>query len=325
MSEKDSNILDRRSDNIFMPTATKKRENVEAQKGRFIHYTSAENAMKIINSKRVWMRNAKCMNDYMEVSHGHSLLKKFFREEENKKLFIDILEPFGKDTAMESINLFDQWWQRLELNAFITSISEHDNEEDTHGRLSMWRAYSPSSSKAAIVLNIPFAPYNPPKKINLFLSPVAYVEYENVKEELIKVIGNVNENLDFLMSQGRQVIISRVFAMLVMASVCLKHKGFNEEKEWRIIHFPDLNQSDFLETSIETLNGVPQTIYKIPLEDLSTSGAMDLSIPALFDRLIIGPSEYPIPMYQAFTAALKKAGVEDAQSRVIVSGIPLRT
>jgi hypothetical protein len=45
----------------------------------------------------------------------------------------------------------------------------------------------------------------------------------------------------------------------------------------------------------------------------------------MFDRLIIGPSPYPLVMCDAFTEALKAAGIPDAENRVRASGIPIRT
>jgi hypothetical protein len=47
-------------------------------------------------------------------------------------------------------------------------------------------------------------------------------------------------------------------------------------------------------------------------------------IPELLDR-IIGPSSFPWPLYDAFVSVLKDAGVAEAQRKVIVSDIPLRT
>jgi hypothetical protein len=44
----------------------------------------------------------------------------------------------------------------------------------------------------------------------------------------------------------------------------------------------------------------------------------------IFDRLIIGPSQYSLAMHQAFAAALTKAGVANAGARVVFSGIPIR-
>jgi hypothetical protein len=52
---------------IFFPYHTSRRDRMIESNGRFVHYTSAENAIKIINTKCVWMRNATCMSDYREV------------------------------------------------------------------------------------------------------------------------------------------------------------------------------------------------------------------------------------------------------------------
>jgi hypothetical protein len=56
---------------IFVPHARRRRDEVyelgKSPSARFVHYTSAEAALKIINQKRLWMRNAACMTDYREV------------------------------------------------------------------------------------------------------------------------------------------------------------------------------------------------------------------------------------------------------------------
>ena len=57
-------------ENILMPYATARREQVWKRNGQFVHYTSAENAISIIQSKFMWMRNAQCMTDYAELVTG---------------------------------------------------------------------------------------------------------------------------------------------------------------------------------------------------------------------------------------------------------------
>lgn len=310
---------------IFTPLAKARRDDVIARKARFVHYTTAENAMKIIRSKRLWMRNAKCMNDYMEVSHGHDLLVRFFQDQGRKQLFYEALQPIGNEVARQAIELFDQWWQKLQFNTFITSISEHGPAEDIHGRLSMWRAYGQLSARAAIVVNIPFEPADATEGLKVILSPVFYFGYPEVEKELYAVIENINKHTAFLLTQGTQIIKNWVFAMFVALSVSLKHEGFKEEREWRVLYLPELYPSKLLSPTIETINGIPQTVYQIPLEDNPTERVTGTAIPQLLDRIIIGPSSYPFPMYQAFTAALEGVGVVNAGSKVIVSGIPLRT
>ena len=62
---------------IVLPHAVKQRALLTKRKGRFVHYTSAENAIKIFNSKQVWLRSVRSMNDYMEVEHGFKYLFDF--------------------------------------------------------------------------------------------------------------------------------------------------------------------------------------------------------------------------------------------------------
>jgi hypothetical protein len=64
---------------IFLPYTYERRSEVHAQNIRFVHYTSAEAAMRILKSKSVWMRNSSCMNDYMEVRHGLALLTSTYK------------------------------------------------------------------------------------------------------------------------------------------------------------------------------------------------------------------------------------------------------
>jgi hypothetical protein len=73
------------------------------------------------------------------------------------------------------------------------------------------------------------------------------------------------------------------------------------------------------------VNGIPQIVYKIPLENNSGAGIVGLSLTELLDRVIIGPTQFPWVTYEAFVAALDAAGVKDAGSRVFVSSIPIRT
>ncbi len=112
--------------------------------------------------------------------------------------------------------------------------------------------------------------------------------------------------------------------MLVTAAVSLKHEGFKEEREWRVIYIPQIYQSKLVSFSTEIIEGVPQIIHKIPLQDSPADGVIGVAIPTLVDRVIIGPTAYPVTMGAAFAVALHQAGVANPASRVVASGIPLR-
>jgi hypothetical protein len=49
-----------------------------------------------------------------------------------------------------------------------------------------------------------------------------------------------------------------------------------------------------------------------------------LDFPQVFDRLIVGPTPYPWPIYGAFVEALNANAVPNADERVFVSNIPIR-
>jgi hypothetical protein len=124
---------------IFMPQARRQRlqagfgDDASSTPIRFAHYTSAEAALKIIETKRIWMRNVTCMADYREVHHGYDLLRGFFSDSVKRDSFIAALDACHSGIAQEVINQFDQRRSDIQLRTYVTSISEHDDREDFHG------------------------------------------------------------------------------------------------------------------------------------------------------------------------------------------------
>jgi hypothetical protein len=111
--------------------------------------------------------------------------------------------------------------------------------------------------------------------------------------------------------------------MLRFAALCTKHPGFAEEKEWRVVYCPALEQSPYLMKDIAIVRGVPQPIYKIPFKDIPEAGFAG-AIPAMLSRIIIGPTQYPLALAEAFVELLAEAGVTEPDTKVRVSDIPLR-
>ena len=315
-----------RLESIFMPKARERRDKLYngRDRAKFVHYTSADAALNIINTKRIWMRNTTCMSDYREVSHGYDLLNAFFSNATNKGNFINALDLCSPNIGQEAIDLFNQWWSDIQRNSYIASISEHDDKENMHGRLSMWRAYGGNSARVAIVFSVPWYS-GASAALNIMFSPVAYLNKDDVYDEINSVINNVKSNREFLSSIDRTTLLAQVFNMLVAGVTCLKHEGFGEELEWRILYAPKRWPSPLMEYTTEIIGGIPQIVYKLPLDKTVSETLVELDISRLFDRLIIGPSQFPLAQYDAFVDALKKADVPDAENRVFTSDIPIRT
>lgn len=308
---------------IIMPFLTKGREDLLAKGNKFVHYTSAENAINIINSKQIWMRSPKCMNDYMEISHGHQKLITFFNTKESREKFISAIDLYEEGLALEILNEFDEWWKNINLDTFVTSVSIHQEEENLHGRLSMWRAYGDKPAKAALVLNNPPEPIN---GLNIILCPALYYNDENINQELLKIIDNIISKIDYLKGLDKGIIKGTLILSLTMLAICLKHEGFKEEQEWRLIHLPKIPQpNNLIKNSIECINGIPQIVYKLPLKNSPEDDIHSVSIPEIIDRVIIGPTDYPLALLDAFTITLENAGIENPIDKIITSGIPLRT
>src|SRR6516225_3809383 len=92
---------------IFYPYAARARCRMIESQGRFVHYTTAANALNIIRTKRMWMRNTTCMADYREVQHGCDALNRHFNNAAHKDAFSSAVnECGGPGTADEAFTLF---------------------------------------------------------------------------------------------------------------------------------------------------------------------------------------------------------------------------
>jgi hypothetical protein len=88
-----------RLEKILMPHMSENKAKLEASGNKFIHYTSAENSLNILNSQRLWLRNPSCMNDYMEISHGYQMLLNFFSDVEKKNKFTLAIDAYEDGLA----------------------------------------------------------------------------------------------------------------------------------------------------------------------------------------------------------------------------------
>jgi len=189
----------------------------------------------------------------------------------------------------------------------------------------MWRAFANSSAaRVAMVIRLDL---DISKNIALGaeLSPVAYFNDFELGLELNKVVANINDNREFLRGLDRQFFRNHLHAMLAGAAICLKHEGFREEKEWRVIHLPGRHSAEHIQSSVKVVGGLPQRVYKIPLRSNAEAGLAGLDPDELLDRVIIGPTQYPFALFDAFVSVLEEAGVREPANRVVISQIPVRT
>lgn len=313
---------------IFMPDARRRRDKLyigQTKPPRFVHYTSAYAALQIIEKKRVWLRNTTCMADYREVQHGYDMLLEYFNTPAKAALRASLDTVFD-GVFDEAVSIFDRWWADTRFGTYIASLSEHDDKEDQNGRLSMWRAFGTGSPgpKVAIVLTPP-AFSKSLASLEVSFSPVSYISSGKTSEILDEVRDNVDDQVSYLQQAGRETVVANIFQMLLSAVTCVKHDGFEEEREWRAVYAPSRRFSPLIDQVVETVGGVPQIVCQLPLDQTASPDLADLDFATMFDRLIIGPTQYPVAVMEAFRVKLDKAGVANAASRIVASNIPIRS
>jgi hypothetical protein len=141
---------ERRLYGIFHPLAVAKETEARENKIRFVYYTRAETAKKIIKNQEIWMRKSICMNDFSEIQYGLNLLYKAYASDQGKRLRTMVNSLFS-ELCPEIEKLFDTWQGHLKFDTYLTCVSEHTADEDTFGRLSMWRAYGGTTGVALVM------------------------------------------------------------------------------------------------------------------------------------------------------------------------------
>ncbi len=267
------------------------------------------------------MRQSSCMNDYMEVEHGFRCLNAAYGTYRDRiQTALDGAFP-GFCEKLEA--RFNSWLPHIRSDSYICCVSEHDLDEDVIGRLSMWRAYGTRAGVGIVMNGAPFL--RPTDALRAYTSPVAYLSSHQFESEFASLVERLEQNRDRIASLGEEMTIAYIFSTFRSAIVCTKHPGFREEREWRVVHSPLFEKSERIRTDVQTVGGTPQPICKIPLKDCPEEGLHGIEIPSLVDRIIIGPTQYPLAVYQAFVELLTQAGVTNAGQRVKISDIPLRT
>jgi hypothetical protein len=309
---------------VFFPYATREADRVSRDQTKLVHYTSAEVAQSIIRNNCVWMRNATTMNDAREIDYGLECLAGAYNHSDAGNRFRALVESIWPGLSKEFEQVFNGWQPSFKQDTYLTCVSEHGGAiEDLYGRLSMWRAYG-GTSGVALVLNSGVF-HSTSNVLNAYSSPVLYATQAEFDDHFDELIGSMEREREAISRKfDQRQFAGLVFEVFRFAVMSTKHPGFKEEREWRVIYTPKIHPSSRLTRSVEVVRGVPQVVYKIPLEDVPESGLVGLALPGLLDKIIIGPTKYPKVTAEAFIQLLAEVGIPDPERKVVLSDIPLR-
>lgn len=322
---------------IFIPRMVRELVRARDNAIRFSHYTSADTGLKILRSGRMLLRNSVLMNDFSEVGHGLDCLTSAYNGPLGDRLKA-ALQKVQVDLPEILEENFNQQVLDVRGETYLMSLSEHGYEdpmetahEDQFGRLSMWRAYAPKNGVAFVLRNGPFVSES--NALQAFTSPVIYATKDAFLPSFEEVVVAIEQNVEFLTGLGGAFVHDMLINVFKFAVQSTKHPAFKEEREWRVIYDPTRlqrlgqmtdDQLKRVPTEIMSLGGVPQRVYSIPFQNYPDEGFLGATAPELIDRVLIGPTVDGYAIAQAFVSELSTLGVEDAATKVIITGVPLK-
>jgi hypothetical protein len=190
----------------------------------------------------------------------------------------------------------------------------------------MWRGYGAQGNGAAIV-------FDSSKMEILEDSPliVSKVEYASGKdrEDLIKAkLSEFAAILKKAKLTDDQLYLAAhaLFERLKLFALFTKHKGFSEEREWRIVYLPDRDPKKALKPMFDYSlgkNGVEPRL-KLKLEPIDGIIPSSAKLEILLSRIILGPAISSVLAQKSVCRMLERIGKSDMVDRVMPSTIPLR-
>jgi hypothetical protein len=308
--------------NVLFGYAASRMAGVASNNLKLAHYTTAENALNIIRGETMWLRNAAVMNDHSEIEHGRAILAAAMDRAPLGGRLLKLLDRSHLGLANRIVSHLKNHRRQMRERVFMISLCEIA-ASDRLGRLSMWRAYGGKVSGAALVFNSDvFEEAQLP--LMSFGSPVLYGEIAEFDEQLGIVVDRLDASPHLVTNVSTNTAFIAASSALDFAVLSVKHVGFEEEREWRVLHRPFDYPSDHVQDEIVSIGGTPQLIYKMPLTGRVGMNAQSMTLDRLLHRVIIGPSLHPETTRRALVEALRKKGVRTPEARVITSEIPLR-
>lgn len=288
------------------------------------HYTKMWVLESILQRNEVWFSHPLLMNDPKEVKFGLETGAQLFLNSDRLKVACGTKSRF--DRLRGTFNSwFKKFWEEHLPNTFVLSFSEHD-PDDNDGILSMWREYADRGNGAAIVIDT--SKIIPRQESFLILSKIRYLSPTELKIQIGELLGRCADIVaDNAIPDDKLVFCSFfIFHRLKATAMFTKHRGYQEEKEWRIVYMRDIPESEVIDHMISYATENGQTVPKLKLkigEIVGLPETANLSLSQLVDRILLGPASSPLAR-MGCAKLLEAKGFPDLTQRLRVSEIPYR-
>ena len=251
------------------------------------HYTSIGTLERIAQTGEIWFSNPLYMNDVDELRYGMNLGIHAVRSHAGLR---EACPPAHYNKLLDAFDeLYSAFDNESAFDVYVFSCSEHDDEIGDDGLLSMWRGYGGDGNGVAIVFDMaPLLAARSP----LLVRKVQYLSYE-ASEAWMQ--DKLQQFADALQRAGgpvshMQAAAAALFERIKLFALFTKHRGFHEEREWRIVYLREEDREGLftqqLHYAISKRGIEPRLRFST---DVIAGPRSPLKLEQMVQRIILGP------------------------------------
>lgn len=249
------------------------------------HYTSIRTLERIAETGEIWFSNPLYMNDVDELRYGMTLGFDAVRTHQGLRHacppehYNALLDAFGQ--------LYSAFDNETAFDVYVFSCSEHDAQIGDDGLLSMWRGYGIDGNGVAIVFDIGqlLAARSP-----LLAHQVQYLSYEQSEAWMEAKLDRFAQSLARLGGppEAMQQAAAALFERIKLFALFTKHRGFHEEREWRLVYLREHDAQNVLTQQLSYAIGARGIEPRLRLT-MQALGPQAPTLESLVERIILGP------------------------------------
>ncbi|BDT65949.1 hypothetical protein os1_01000 [Comamonadaceae bacterium OS-1] len=309
-----------------MPPAKLQEKDVSDEYPELVHYTSASGLTGILNSQAIWATHASFLNDTEEI--------KLFFNRRLSRIIEDEFRKTGRSNDEELIQgaaaQFTESIRKVTLafnQPYVFSMcAPKDAWTSRNGLLSQWRGYGKDGAYAII--------FDSKMLKELIDQEVAAFHYQHmqwgdvhyydeslgtdrheVAPEILTAETELRAGISAFKHNPTSDVMESTYTAITSLSCFHKHRGFEEEKEIRIIAIPahqsikNINASESRpakdsKTFIRDGCPVPYIELFSNLSGITTKGRLPIK------RIIVGPHRNKLQRKEAVEIILDGLGIE---------------
>lgn len=251
------------------------------------HYTSIGTLERIAQTGEIWFSNPLYMNDVDELRYGMNLGLHAVRTHAGLR---EACPPHRYNALLDAFEaLYTAFDEDSAFDVYVFSCSEHDDGIGDDGLLSMWRGYGGDGNGVAIVFDMaPLLAARTP----LLVRQVRYLSYEQSEAWMDAKLRQFALALDGAGGpvEDMKAAAAALFERIKVFALFTKHRGFHEEREWRLVYLREHDTGGLLTQQLHYAIGGRgiEPRLRFTADALAGAGARPL-LEDMVQRIILGP------------------------------------